>query len=803
MASASFRLSLFISMFSVCVLAQNDGSLAVGSTLTAKEASSSWLSPSGDFAFGFLHLQENDRFLLSIWYDKIPDKTVAWYVDSPSNPVPRGSSVVLDAQTGLVLRDPGGVTLWRTDGFSGAVNHGFMNDTGNFILKDRNYTWIWESFGFASDTILPLQELVYGSVLNSRQSESNFTRGRFYLRFLDDGNLVLRTNSLPSSGNDTEYYNSHTSDPKNSSDPVYRVIFNSTGSLYMLKKSNQTIQFSPLSVPLASEYYYRAKLDFDGVFTYYSHPRNFTGNSTWTVLWAVPEDICSDLDGVPGGGACGSNSICSLVDRKPVCECPKGYTLLDLYDKYGSCMPNFNQSCGEVEKLSAEDLYDTWVASDLYWPKSDYEEISPSTETGCRKACLEDCLCAVAISRNNSCWKKKLPLSNGRIATNLSSKVFLKYSKIDVAPQNPCLGGPKSKDRETLVLVESVFLGSSLFLNILFIGAACFGFQVIYQKRKSNFHLHNEAVETYLRIFSYKELAKATNHFEEELGRGSFGIVYKGETNMSLTNKINVAVKMLDRVARDAEKEFLAEVNSIGQTNHKHLVRLLGACYENQHRLLVYEYMPNGTLASLLFGDTIPSWKLRTQIATGIARGLVYLHEECSSPMIHCDIKPQNILLDDYYNARISDFGLAKLLQINQSRTLTNIRGTRGYVAPEWFRNTQITSKVDVYSFGVLLLEIICCRRHVEDVEVGEGGNSILTDWVWDCFQEGRLDALVENDFEVLEDRKKLQKFVMIGIWCIQEDPSLRPTMRKVSHMLEGIVEVMVPPCPSHFFSTI
>nr|XP_009778013.1 PREDICTED: G-type lectin S-receptor-like serine/threonine-protein kinase RLK1 [Nicotiana sylvestris] len=186
----------------------------------------------------------------------------------------------------------------------------------------------------------------------------------------------------------------------------------------------------------------------------------------------------------------------------------------------------------------------------------------------------------------------------------------------------------------------------------------------------------------------------------------------------------------------------------------------------------------------------------------GIARGLAYLHEECSTQIIHCDIKPQNILLDDYYIARISDFGLSKLLMINQSRTLTDIRGTRGYVAPEWFRNSQVTVKVDVYSFGVLLLEIITCRKSLENEE-SYGPEAILTDWVLDCFHDGKLEALVETDTEALNDKKQLERFVMVGIWCIQEDSTMRPTMRKVTQMLEGSVEVTTPPCPYTFSTTI
>ena len=150
---------------------------------------------------------------------------------------------------------------------------------------------------------------------------------------------------------------------------------------------------------------------------------------------------------------------------------------------------------------------------------------------------------------------------------------------------------------------------------------------------------------------------------------------------------------------------------------------------------------------------------------------------------------------------RISDFGLAKLLRLNQSKTHTNIRGTKGYVAPEWFRNMPITPKFDVYSYGVVLLGIICCHRSV-DMETIEEKKAILTDWAYDCYREGALDALVEYNVEELDDKEKLEGYVMVAIWCIQEDPSLRPTMRRVTQMLEGVVEVLVPPCPFLFGRT-
>ncbi|KAF6172856.1 hypothetical protein GIB67_035410 [Kingdonia uniflora] len=172
--------------------------------------------------------------------------------------------------------------------------------------------------------------------------------------------------------------------------------------------------------------------------------------------------------------------------------------------------------------------------------------------------------------------------------------------------------------------------------------------------------------------------------------------------------------------------------------------------------------------------------------------------------IIHCDIKPQNILLDDSYNVKISDFGLAKLLKSDHSRCTTDIRGTRGYVAPEWFKRMAITAKVDVYSFGIMLLEIICCRKNFER-ESWDENIEILYDWAYDCYVEIKLHLLVENDEQANNDGKMLERLVMTAIWCIQEDPSLRPSMKKVTQMLEGAIEVCMPPVPdtSSFINSI
>ncbi|KAA8546543.1 hypothetical protein F0562_002718 [Nyssa sinensis] len=198
----------------------------------------------------------------------------------------------------------------------------------------------------------------------------------------------------------------------------------------------------------------------------------------------------------------------------------------------------------------------------------------------------------------------------------------------------------------------------------------------------------------------------------------------------------------------------------------------------------------------LFKSETQPNWNERIRIVLDIARGILYLHEECDNRIIHCDINSNNILLDEYHCAKISDFGLAKLLKLEQTRTMTGIRGTRGYVAPEWHRNLPITVKADVYSFGIGLLEVICCRKCV-DMTVQED-EAVLADWVYNCFQERELRKLAREE-EV--DEQQLERMVRIGLLCIHYELSVRPSMKNVILMLEGIVEIPETPGPSSFSS--
>ena len=267
---------------------------------------------------------------------------------------------------------------------------------------------------------------------------------------------------------------------------------------------------------------------------------------------------------------------------------------------------------------------------------------------------------------------------NGR-RSNSDTNNMVTFLKVPVE-DNSWSRKDKKESPSSAVLLAS-FLSCSV-LAVLFAAIAIYHHPLAQRCIRVQPPPKRKPVELNLKAFSFQYLQGATNGFENILGQGAFGTVYSGFLTIE-DEEVEVAVKKLEKVIERGEKEFLTEVQVIALTHHKNLVRLLGYCNEQNHRLLIYELMKNGTLSNFLFGEgERPSWESRAEIALGIARGLLYLHEECDTQIIHCDIKPQNVLLDNNYTAKIADFGLAKLLMKDQTRTNTNVRGTMGYIAP-------------------------------------------------------------------------------------------------------------------------
>ncbi|CAL5059229.1 unnamed protein product [Urochloa decumbens] len=293
----------------------------------------------------------------------------------------------------------------------------------------------------------------------------------------------------------------------------------------------------------------------------------------------------------------------------------------------------------------------------------------------------------------------------------------------------------------------------------------------------------------HLKHFSFHDLQNATGNFDSKniLGQGGFGIVYKG----CLRNGTLVAVKRLKDPDVTGEVQFQTEVELIGLAVHRNLLRLYGFCMTSNERLLVYPYMPNGSVADRLrdYCNGKPSldWSKRMQIALGAARGLLYLHEQCNPKIIHRDVKAANILLDESFEAIVGDFGLAKLLDRQESHVTTAVRGTIGHIAPEYLSTGQSSEKTDVYGFGILLLELITGPKTLSNGH-GQSKKGMILDWVRELKEEKKLDKLVDRDLKDSFDVAELECSVDVIIQCTQTNPILRPKMSEVLHALEANV---------------
>ncbi|XP_010439880.1 PREDICTED: LEAF RUST 10 DISEASE-RESISTANCE LOCUS RECEPTOR-LIKE PROTEIN KINASE-like 2.4 [Camelina sativa] len=317
-------------------------------------------------------------------------------------------------------------------------------------------------------------------------------------------------------------------------------------------------------------------------------------------------------------------------------------------------------------------------------------------------------------------------------------------------------------------------------------------------KRKSELSDENIEAVVMLKRYSFQQVKKMTNSFAHVLGKGGFGIVYKGK----LPDKSgrDIALKILKESQGNGE-EFINELVSMSRASHVNIVSLFGFCYEGNHRAIIYEFMPNGSLDKFISENmsTKKDWTALYNIAVGVARGLEYLHNSCVSKIVHFDIKPQNILIDEDFCPKISDFGLAKLGKRKESIiSMLDARGTVGYIAPEMFSKNYggVSHKSDVYSYGMVVLEMIGATKR-EEVETSTSNKSSVyfPDWVYDDLERKETMRRLEDHIIEEEDEKTVKKMTLVGLWCIQNTPSNRPPMRKVVEMLEGNLEALqVPP---------
>ncbi|KAK7308836.1 hypothetical protein RJT34_05106 [Clitoria ternatea] len=763
-----------------CDVTRKATSIELGSSIVAG-TNLSWRSSSGDYAFGFYQLVSG-RYLVGIWFDMVPNKTLVWSANR-DNPIEVGSTINLTLNGQFVVTHVNGTSFSIYNGTD--TTSAVMQDGGNFILRNSLSNIIWQSFDSPTDTLLLGQTLSMDQKLYSNANGTmDYSKGKYSLEIQNsDGNILLKAYQFT----DAAYWSTGTTQNKG-----VRIIFdNTTSFLYLVNGTGQNIfNMTTEVMNPVEDYYHRAVIDDQGNFQkLIYHKKNGSG---WTSVWKAVTKPCRVT------AICGVYGFCNSFGTNDTfnCECLPGYTPFDPYTPSKGCyLREVKDLCAANSsdadyKMEVKEIQDADIPNDDYF-FLDVQVINNLDVEGCKRELMNDCFCMAAVLDGTSCHKKKWPIINARriIPDTTNHVTLIKLPRID-------MGNGKDSDSPSWVALLVALICCSL-LAVVFAATAIYHHPIYRYLIRKQAPPKPKPMDINMKAFSFQQLREATNGFSDKLGQGAYGAVYGGVLNLEGQQHVEVAVKQLEEVEDQGEKEFVTEVQVIALTHHRNLVGLLGFCNEQNHRLLVYEKMKNGTLSKFLFGEGgKPSWECRVRIVLEIARGLLYLHEECDQPIIHCDIKPQNVLLDSNYTAKIADFGLAKLLMKDKTRTCTNARGTMGYMAPEWLKNAPVTTKVDVYSFGVMLLEIIFCRRHIELHQVEDGtmdDDMILIDWVLYQAKEKNLRNAMIHDLEVENDFKRFERMAMVGLWCVNPNPTLRPSMKKVAQMLEGTIDVGVP----------
>uniref|UniRef100_A0A8R7RA34 non-specific serine/threonine protein kinase n=1 Tax=Triticum urartu TaxID=4572 RepID=A0A8R7RA34_TRIUA len=629
-----------------------------------------------------------DEFLFAVFIYpfRVDNPQVVWSANRAC-PVRENATLTFTRDGNLVLHDADGSHVWSSNSSGRSVVGIMLTEIGNLVLFDHRNATVWQSFDHPTDTLIVGQSLEEGMRLTANTSPTNWTENQFYITVCVDGLYAFVESTPPQC-----YFSDLMGQNKTGNDPT-RVTF-MTGSLTIFGKPGMpdTESYMPLLPATDSIKYMRLEST--------RHLRLYTWSGTeWNVFDVLGSLWMDDCD-YPT--VCGEYGICT----EGQCVCPlennsstSYFKLVDERKPNLGCRPLTPISCQQRQQHQLLSLPNV-----SYFDKN-YMVVNSTSIEECKQACLENCSCMAVLFTARECvWVTKV-FSLRSIQSEVVGYNSSAYLKVQLSPSNENKKkvhlNPSSENKKVIL---GATVGAVTTLVLLVIVVTLFLRRRKYEE-KDEFDF--DQLPGMLARFSFKKLSECTKGFSKKLGDGGFGSVFQGELGED-----KVAVKRLEG-ARQGKKEFLAEVETIGSIEHINLVRLIGFCAEKSERLLVYEYMSRGSLDRWIYyrhNNAPLDWCTRSRIILDIAKGLCYLHEECRHIIAHLDIKPQNILLDDNFNAKVADFGLCKLINRDQSKVVTMMRGTPGYLAPEWL-TSRITEKVDVYSFGVVLMEIVSGRK--------------------------------------------------------------------------------------------
>ncbi|XP_002277406.2 G-type lectin S-receptor-like serine/threonine-protein kinase SD2-5 [Vitis vinifera] len=735
------------------------------------------------FVCGFYCVEACNSYLFSIVAVGGGNSSVVWSANR-NYPVKENATLQLTVDGGLVLQDSDGTQVWSTNGSGNSILGMNLTEAGNLVLLGNKGALAWQSFDHPSDVLLVRQCLNEGQTLIASSSGDIWNQGQYYATLTSDAGFAVFIDA--DQAKLLMYYKLVPDNRSSNSTGLNYAELQQHGFLVNLGTSQVTSGRNSYEHSAQSDVKYM-RLDFDGHLRIYQH-------SDTTGLRVIVDLITEDLGDCQYPLRCGEYGVCKADQY---CSCPEGEDGVQYFQT--------DHGCSRITPLSCEpSLHHLLeVKNATYFNTIDSDAAYPGIKDMdmCKQACLQNCSCGGAFFRyeNNVsdgyCFmpSKILSIREGHIPNyNFTSATFIKVQINFVAPslvpaaKTTRENFPPTPSSGDGANIAAIVVGASIVPLITF----CLVVVTILATLRRTSTVEEGEDYTIDQVpgmpvkFLYEDLRVATEDFKERVGSGGFGSVFKG----LLADGTRIAVKRLDRIEQGM-REFLAEVKTIGSLHHFNLVRLIGFCAEKSNRLLVFEYMCNGSLDNWIFyGCQRPclDWETRKRIILDIAKGLAYLHEECRHRIVHLDIKPQNILLDENFNAKVSDFGLSELIGRDESQVFTTMRGTPGYLAPEWSQ-PKVTVKVDIYSFGIVLLEIVTGRRNVDCTR--EESNSQMLRVLQKKAEEERLIEIVEN-LEEMKDHGEVVRMIRIGAWCLQDDPTRRPPMSVVVKVLEGVMEV-------------
>ncbi|XP_019155958.1 PREDICTED: G-type lectin S-receptor-like serine/threonine-protein kinase At4g27290 [Ipomoea nil] len=734
------------------------------------------ISSGGYFEMGFFSIPAGsiNRYV-GIWYKQIPDQTVIWIANRETALTNTTSGVLKVVKPGrLVLIDGNNnIIIWSTNVSSRSTQNNPMVqllDSGNLVVRDREDEsyFLWQSFDYPTDTYFPGMKLGWNFLtrhevyITSWKNENDPASGQFTHHFDPTGypQLVtkngskeifiagpwngLRWSGTPEMATNSPHYKYHVYiSPREvytkydiiNSSVLTRVVMTSSGELQVFTWVNET--------------------------------------QSWVSALKVPRNACDSY------AICGANGICNIT-ASPVCGCFEKFTR---NTRVG--LDYWSDGCQRRKPLKCKNGTDGFNKySGVKWPDTKHSWFNTTMNLiECEHKCLKNCSCTaysnLDISNGGSgCLLWFNNLIDIRVLYQNGQDIYIRLDSSEIPEPIRVESHASSKGKKVKIV-----LGCLLLLIVMILLGLCLGLN-IYKKSKKKMMKLKEWLE--LPLFDLSTISRATNNFSEnnKLGEGGFGVVYKGV----LDDKQEIAVKRLSKTSTQGVLEFKNEVICIAKLQHRNLIKLLGCCIQGEEKLLVYEYLPNKSLDTFIFDEAkskLIDWPKRFSIINGIARGLMYLHQDSRLRIIHRDLKASNVLLDNNMNPKISDFGLARSVggdatEANASR----IMGTHGYISPEYAGKGVFSIKSDTFSFGVLLLEIVSGKRNRGFFHPDHSLN--LIGHAWKLYKENRAWELIDVHLASSCDQSQVQRCIHVGLLCVQQRPEDRPTMFSVVTMLSN-----------------